>query len=44
MRFRLGLLEGTAKVVAKRVPGPTEAICMTVGARAFECPCSVPWG
>ena len=37
-RLRLGLLEGTAKMVARRVPGSTESICRTVGARAFECP------
>ena len=45
-RPRLGLLEGTAKMVARRVPGLgptcTEAICRTVLvgaiARAFECP------
>ena len=37
-RLRLGLLEGTAKMVARRAPGSTEAICKTVGARAFECP------
>ena len=39
-RLRLGLLEGTAKMVVSRVPGSTEAICktVTVGARAFECP------
>ena len=28
--------------MARRVPGPTEAICRTVGARAFECPVC-PW-
>ena len=37
-RLGLGLLEGTAKMVARRVLGSTEAICKTVGARAFECP------
>ena len=46
-RLRLGLLEGTAKMVARRVPRSTEATCREVGAQAFECPqrlpC-VPWG
>jgi len=37
-RLRLGLLEGTAKMVARRVPGSTEAICRKIGAQAFECP------
>ena len=37
-RLRLGLLEGTAKMVARRVPGSTEAIFKKMGAQAFECP------
>ena len=37
-RLRLGLLEGTAKVVARRVPGSTEAICKKVGTRALSAP------
>ena len=37
-RLRLGLLEGTAKMVARRVPGSTEAIFKKAGAQAFECP------
>ena len=34
----MGLLEGTAKMVTRRVPGSTKAICRKVGVQAFECP------